>query len=239
MAPIQAIRSLPLPMRCASFLLPTLAALALASCTAPPPPPPPTASVPPPASQQLAPPPPPPPPPATPAQSQVPFVSSGEMDLTGAGGSTVKPGSTVKAGPTVKPGSTVERTADQFKAFSNTIGVPQSQQEAAANLAKEVGLEVRSTGKGYYEIGKTLKGGRVSAASPPDQSGFPVNTAVADYLNDADGSFGDGGSDGEIWGCRWVSRAIYEVNNSQKPTGPAQRAEVKRYADRCKLRFQP
>ena len=230
MAPIQAIRSLHLPMRRAGFLLPTLAALALASCAAPPPPPspPPTASVPPPASQQLAPPPsPPPPPPATPAQSQVPFVSPGEMDLTGAGGSTVK------------PGSTVERTADQFKAFSNTIGVPQSQQEAAANLAKEVGLEVRSTGKGYYEIGKTLKGGRVSAASPPDQSGFPVNTAVADYLNDADGSFGDGGSDGEIWGCRWVSRAIYEVNNSQKPTGPAQRAEVKRYADRCKLRFQP
>ena len=80
MAPIQAIRSLPLPMRCAGFLLPTRAALALASCTAPPPPPPPTASVPPPASQQLAPPP--PPPPAAPTtQSQAPFISPGEMDL--------------------------------------------------------------------------------------------------------------------------------------------------------------
>ena len=229
-------------MRPAGFLLPALAALALASCTAPPPPPssPPTASVSPPAPQQQALPPSPSPPPAAPAaQSPAPFFSPEEMALLGSGRSTVKPGSTVKAGPTVKPGSTVERTADQFKAFSNTIEVPQSQQEAAANLAKEVGLEVRSTGKGYYEIGKTLKGGRVSAASPPDRSGFPVNTAVADYLNDADGSFGDGGSDGEIWGCRWVSRAIYEVNSSQKPTGPAQRAEVKRYADRCKLRFQP
>jgi len=54
MAPIQAIRSLHLPMRRAGFLLPTLAALALASCAAPPPPPPPTASVPPPAPQPPA-----------------------------------------------------------------------------------------------------------------------------------------------------------------------------------------
>lgn len=78
MAPIQAIRSLPLPMRSAGFLLPSLAALALASCAAPPPPPspPPTASVPPPAPQQQA------PPPATPAQSQAPFVSPEEMALS-------------------------------------------------------------------------------------------------------------------------------------------------------------
>jgi len=46
--------SLALPMRPACFLLPTLAALTLASCAAPPPSPPPTASVPPPAPQRLA-----------------------------------------------------------------------------------------------------------------------------------------------------------------------------------------
>jgi hypothetical protein len=202
----------------------------------------PTASVPPPApqQQQQAPPvSPAAPPAAAPAspkvkaffeanrQGQPPFISHKEVDPTESDRSTVK------------PGSTVERTADQFKAFSNTSEVPQNQQEATANLAKEMGLEVRSTGRGYYEIGRTLKGGRVSSANPPDQSGFPTNTAVADRLNDADSSFGDGGSDGEIWGCRWVNIAISEANDSRKPTGPAQRAEVKRYADRCNLRFQP
>ena len=58
MAPMKAAPSLPLPMRPAGFLLPSLGALALASCAAPPSPPPPTASVLPPAPQQQAPPPP-------------------------------------------------------------------------------------------------------------------------------------------------------------------------------------
>jgi len=105
MAPMKAAHPLPLPMRPAGFLLPTLAALALASCAAPPPPPPPTASVPPPAPTEQSPPPAapaqaqapfitpeqmalspspsPPPPPATPAaQSQAPFVTPGEMALS-------------------------------------------------------------------------------------------------------------------------------------------------------------
>ena len=56
---MNAAHSLPLPMRPAGFLLPALAALALASCAAPPPPPPsppPSASVPPPAPPLQAPP---------------------------------------------------------------------------------------------------------------------------------------------------------------------------------------
>jgi hypothetical protein len=56
MAPMKAAHPLPLPMRPAGFLLPTLAALALASCAAPPPPPP-TASAPPPAPTEQSPPP--------------------------------------------------------------------------------------------------------------------------------------------------------------------------------------
>jgi hypothetical protein len=180
MAPIQAIRSLPLPMRRAGFLLPTLAALALASCTAPPPPPspPPTASVPPPAPQQQAPPPsPPPPPPAAPASptakaifeanrsGQVPFVSPEEMSLSGP-----------------PPGAS-----------------PPS---------------------------------RLNPPSQPVEP--PANKRVADHLNSADTEQrSEYGGDG----CLYVGMAISYANDEPTPT--AQRAEVKRYADRCKLRFQP
>ena len=69
MAPTKAAHSLPLTMHPAGFLLPTLAALALASCAASPSAPPPTASVPPPAPQQQA------TPPATPAQSPLPLLT--------------------------------------------------------------------------------------------------------------------------------------------------------------------
>jgi hypothetical protein len=181
MAPIQAIRSLHLPMRRAGFLLPTLAALALASCTAPPPSPPPTASVPPSAPQQQAPPPspppPPPPPPAAPASpmakaifeanrsGQAPFVSPGEMSLSGP-----------------PPGAS-----------------PRSRLN-----------------------------------SPPPVVEPPVNKQVADLLNSADTEQrSEYGGDG----CFYVGMAISNAND--RPTPTAQRAEVKRYADRCKLRFQP
>ena len=174
MAPIQAIRSLHLPMRSAGFLLPTLAALALASCTAPPPSPPPTASVPPSAPQQLAPPS--PPPPAAPASpmakaifeanrsGQAPFVSPGEMSLSGP-----------------PPGASPR-----------------------------------------------------SRLNPPPPVEPPVNKQVADLLNSADTEQrSEYGGDG----CFYVGMAISNANDRPIPT--AQRAEVKRYADRCKLRFQP
>ena len=120
---MKAPHSLPLPMRPAGYLLPALAALALASCDAPPSPPPPTASVP--ASQQ----------PATP---------------------------------------------------------------------------------------------------PP--SSAPPNTHVSDNLNAADLAFRAG-----MDGCPGVSIAITAANSPTiyGPTSPAQRAELKPYADRCKLRFEP
>ena len=164
-----ATHSLPLLMRPAGFLLPALAALALASCAAPPPPPspPPTASVPPPAPQQQAPPPSPPPPRAAPAaQSQAPFLSPEEMALLRSGRSTGKPGSAVKPG---KPGSTVEQAADQFESFGNSMKVPLDQQDAFTQLARDMGFEVRDTGRGYFEIGRTLKGGRVSTSDSPDR----------------------------------------------------------------------
>ena len=68
MAPMKAAHSLPLPMRPAGFLLPSLAALALASCTAPPssPPPPPAQA---PTSRQPA------SPTAAPTQSEPPFLA--------------------------------------------------------------------------------------------------------------------------------------------------------------------
>jgi hypothetical protein len=179
MAPIQAVRSLPLPMRPAGFLLPTLTALALVSCTAPPSSSPPAASVPPPAPQQQAPPPsPPPPPPAAPASpmakaifeanrsGQAPFVSPGEMSLSGP-----------------PPGAS-----------------PRS---------------------------------RLNPPPPPVEP--PVNKNVADALNNADTDQRREYAPGD--GCSSVRWAITYANNEPTPT--AQRAEVKRYADRCKLRFQP
>jgi tape measure domain-containing protein len=50
----------------------------------------------------------------------------------------------------------VKATADQFKSYGDSLKVPLAQQGAFAQLAKDVGLRVRDTGKGYYEIGQAL-----------------------------------------------------------------------------------
>jgi TP901 family phage tail tape measure protein len=50
----------------------------------------------------------------------------------------------------------VKGTADQFKSVGDSLKVPLAQQGAFAQLAKDVGLRVRDTGKGYYEIGAAL-----------------------------------------------------------------------------------
>ena len=50
----------------------------------------------------------------------------------------------------------VKGTADQFKSVGDSLKVPLAQQGAFAQLAKDVGLRVRDTGKGYYEIGQAL-----------------------------------------------------------------------------------
>jgi len=50
----------------------------------------------------------------------------------------------------------VKGTADQFKSVGDSLKVPLAQQSAFAQLAKDVGLRVRDTGRGYYEIGQAL-----------------------------------------------------------------------------------
>jgi hypothetical protein len=72
-----------------------------------------------------------------------------------------------------------------------------------------------------------------AAPSPPSA---PPNTHVSDNLNAADLAFRDG-----MDGCPSVSIAIMAANSPTMygPTSPAQRAELKPYADRCKLRFEP
>ena len=56
-------------------------------------------------------------------------------------------------------------TAGQFKSYGDSLNVPLSQQGAFAQLAKDVGLRVRDTGKGYYEIGQALGKGVGPAAN--------------------------------------------------------------------------
>ena len=56
-------------------------------------------------------------------------------------------------------------TAGQFKSYGDSLKVPLSQQGAFAQLAKDVGLRVRDTGKGYYEIGQALGKGVGPAAN--------------------------------------------------------------------------
>ena len=46
--------------------------------------------------------------------------------------------------------------SDQFKTYGDSLKVPLGQQNAFAQLAKDIGFQVRDTGKGYFEIGKTL-----------------------------------------------------------------------------------
>jgi tape measure domain-containing protein len=56
-------------------------------------------------------------------------------------------------------------TADQFKSVGNSLKVPLAQQGAFAQLARDVGLRVRDTGRGYYEIGQALGKGVGPAAN--------------------------------------------------------------------------
>ena len=67
-----------------------------------------------------------------------------------------------------------KNTADQFKTYGNSLKVPLSQQGAFADLAKAVGLQVRDTGKGYFEIGKTL-----------GKDASPAANNIRDYMGTA------------------------------------------------------
>jgi tape measure domain-containing protein len=49
-------------------------------------------------------------------------------------------------------------TADAFESFGDSLKVPVRDQEKLARLAKDMGFAVKDTGKGYFEIGTTLKG---------------------------------------------------------------------------------
>lgn len=61
-----------------------------------------------------------------------------------------------------------------------------------------------------------------------------TNTGVADNLNSADQMFAN-----NMDGCSSVSTAAFIANNPNiyGPTSDAQRSEIKRYAQRCNLRF--
>ena len=48
-------------------------------------------------------------------------------------------------------------TAGEFQSFGNSLKVPLRDQGKLAQLAKDMGFQVRDTGKGYFEIGKSLK----------------------------------------------------------------------------------
>jgi tape measure domain-containing protein len=67
-----------------------------------------------------------------------------------------------------------KNTADQFKTYGNSLKVPLSQQGSFAELAKAVGLQVRDTGKGYFEIGKTL-----------GKDASPAANNIRDYMGTA------------------------------------------------------
>lgn len=62
-------------------------------------------------------------------------------------------------------------TADQFKSYGDSLKVPLAQQGAFAQLAKDVGLRVRDTGRGYYEIGQAL-----------GKSAGPAANNIRDYM---------------------------------------------------------
>ena len=51
-------------------------------------------------------------------------------------------------------------TADTFRSYGDSMKVPIAQQNAFAQLAKDVGLDVRDTGRGYLEIGKNVPLGK-------------------------------------------------------------------------------
>jgi TP901 family phage tail tape measure protein len=68
-------------------------------------------------------------------------------------------------------------TADQFKSVGDSLKVPLSQQGAFAQLARDVGLRVRDTGRGYYEIGQAL--GKSTAPAANDIKNFMVTATKA------------------------------------------------------------
>jgi hypothetical protein len=70
--------------------------------------------------------------------------------------------------------------------------------------------------------------------APVGDSGGNQNTHIADNLNAADMMFKDG-----LDGCPSVSLAILAANSPSTfgPSTSSQRQEVKRYAQRCNLRF--
>jgi len=63
-------------------------------------------------------------------------------------------------------------TADQFKSLGDSLKVPLSQQGAFAQLAADVGLKVKDTGKGYYEIGQAL-----------GKTASPAANNIRDYMS--------------------------------------------------------
>jgi|GEM_PF-5486301 len=63
-------------------------------------------------------------------------------------------------------------TADQFRSLGDSLKVPLSQQGAFAQLAADVGLKVRDTGRGYYEIGQAL-----------GKTASPAANNIRDYMS--------------------------------------------------------
>ena len=55
----------------------------------------------------------------------------------------------------------VKQTADTFRTYGNTLQAPLGQQRQMADYARRIGLDVRGTGAGYYEIGRALSGEKV------------------------------------------------------------------------------
>jgi hypothetical protein len=104
-------------------------------------------------------------------------------------------------------------------------GDPNKIIEAANAIARDKGC-----------VSKNPSEQQTQPAVAPAPTPASPNTHVSDNLNAADGMF-RGGMDG----CPSVSVAIAAANapSIYGPTTPAQRAELKPYADRCKLRFQP
>lgn len=68
----------------------------------------------------------------------------------------------------------VKDTANSFKSYGDSLKVPLAQQGAFAQLAKDVGLEVRTTRDGFVQIGQTL--GKTSS---------PAANNIKTYMSDA------------------------------------------------------
>lgn len=68
----------------------------------------------------------------------------------------------------------VKGTANSFKSYGDSLKVPLAQQGAFAQLAKDVGLEVRTTRDGFVQIGQTL--GKTSS---------PAANDIKTYMSDA------------------------------------------------------